>query len=151
MLRDLLRKELSSSEPVKIAKDELELMTEEISQAVAWCSVNPLPESCMNLYRTLEELFKGLARSRFIKSLTKQSPQSLDHRFFRTVDDLLVRYYRILVSGLTTPELEVPVIISKGLEVRGRVRDRGVVIYLHLLEALLLENLGIVEILVPVP
>jgi len=149
MLRDLLRKEISSSKPAELTKDELESINEEVSQTIAWCSTNPIPDTCLGLYKSLEKVFKGLARGRFIKSLGQYTAESLDSRLFRTTDDILTEYYKILISGLATTDLEVPVVINRSVEIRGRVRSKGVVTYLHMLEALLLEKLGILEILVP--
>ena len=149
MLRDLLRKEIGSSKPVDLTKDELESITEEVSQTIAWCSNNPIPDTCLNLYKALEKAFKGLARDRFIKSIGQYSEESLESKLFKTADDLLIKYYRILMSGLATPELEVPVVINKSVEIKGKIRGRGIVTYLHLLEAILMKNLGFVDILVP--
>ncbi len=149
MLRELLKKEISSSKPVEITKEELESINEEVSQTAAWCSINPIPDTCLKLYKSLEKAFKGLARGRFIKSHGQYASESLDSRLFRTADDILIKYYKILFSGLATTDLEVPVLIRRSVEIRGKIRSKGVVTYLHLLEALLMEKLGLLEILVP--
>ena len=149
MLRELLRREMGSLKSTDLTKDELESIAEEVSQTVAWCSTNPVPKACLELHKALEKAFKGLARARFIKFLSEQSEKSLDSKLFKTADSLLIRYYKFLMSGLTTSDFEVPVLLNKDMVVKGKVRSRGVIVFLKLLEALLMEALDLAEILVP--
>ena len=150
MLKDLIRKEISSPDLVDIRKDLVDSVNKEVSDLISWCANSPVLEACNDLERLLMKAFRSLGRVRLIKYLERGgNKDNVDAQILETIEKIVENYYHIVLSGLATPELEVPVVVKKPLDIKGRIVDKGEALYLNVIQAVLLELGGYVDILRP--
>ncbi len=148
MLRELIRRELSAARLEPIKKEELEAVSTEITETLRWCSSSPRPELCDEYSKIISKSINAISQTRLMKaSFTELNEELEESSFLRSIKDLTSIYYFLFFSGLVTHDMKVAVKLKKPLILEGRLRDKGIVTYLDVREALFLAAMNYVELL----
>ncbi len=152
MIRELLLRELTMKEHARIQREDLERMSVEINETIDWCAASMETELCAKYIGIIEELSSALGHFRLKKSLSyKPSLESVDYKALSCALRIVPRYHELLLKGLTLTHSGIAVRVKRGLSVNGRIVAPGTATFFDELEAILLEYLGYVEIIDPLP
>ncbi len=147
MLREFLRKELSDLEPMDIDKQLIDGIRNETLEILSWCNSNPAVHECSDYVEIVRSVVSSLPNVRLYKSLRQvPSSKSEDAKLLSRLKDSLARLYYLIFTGLIDWEGKVPVTVRRPIQLRGKVRAEGSIIYLDVAEAVQLESLGYVKI-----
>jgi len=145
-------KELTSREHIRIRREDLEKISAEINDTIDWCASGLETELCVKYINMVRELSTALSRFRLKKALSHEPPaKSIDHEVLSCALWIIPRYNELLLKGLSLTHLGIAVRVKRGLSINGRLAPPGTITFLDELEATLLEYLGYVEIIDPMP
>ncbi len=148
MLRDLIIKELSSKECVRIGRDEIEAAINEVTETIDWCSSKLERELCLTYAELIRDLINGLSIVRLRKSLISGvKHESLDSDILSRLHKLLKRFYELLLGGFVSNDGRTAVVTIKSIPSRERLIPAGSLVLIPVVEAVILESLGLVSIL----
>ncbi len=148
MLRELLRKEISSLEPADLNKEVVEKIQREVYDTLNWCSNTFEHELCKKYSKLLDKAITSLAKVRIMKSIELMPTEgSVDREVITLLDKLMVKYLDISLKGFVDHDNKVPVLIERTIEIKGKVYSKGSVIFMDLYEALLLDSLRYLKII----
>jgi len=152
LIREMLLRELTMKEHVRIRRDDIERTSAEINDTIDWCASELNVELCAGYVNIIKELMNALGRFRLRKSLSYEPPrESIDYGALMCALRIAPRYHELLFKGLGSANMGVAVRIRRGISVRDRIVTPGTVTFLNELEAVLLEYLGYVEVIDPLP
>lgn len=152
MLRELLRKEISSLEPADLNKEVVEKIQREVYDNLNWCSNNFEQELCEKYNELLDKAITSLAKVRILKSIESlPTEESIDRGVITLLDNLLIKYLDASLKGFIDHDGKVPVLIERTIEIKGKIYNKGSVIFMDILEALLLDSLKYLKIITVPP
>lgn len=152
MIREILLRELTMKEHARIHREDLEKISIEINDTVDWCTSSLEVELCTRYVNIVRDLTNALGRFRLKKSLSYEPPVgSADYEALICALRIAPRYHELLFKGLSLSHVGVAVRIRRGISISNRIVTPGTVTFLNELEAVLLEYLGYVEIIDPLP
>ncbi|MCD6324028.1 MAG: hypothetical protein J7L55_02845 [Desulfurococcales archaeon] len=150
MLRDLIRKELSSATLDALSHEEVEEVSAEISDTMRWCGATPKPEICTRLEAILRTVVKSLSDARLMKQSFSAIPdKSVDSKLLSVIKNLARKYYALALSGIMTHDGKVPIKFKQAIQIGMHTFEPHSLTYIGILDALLLEELGVAEVLIP--
>ncbi len=150
MLREVIRKEITSVKLNELTYEDVDRISTELTETAKWCSVTPTPETCHTLGKVIEAALNSLSDVRLMKStFTAPKDGSIDAKALSLAKNLVVRYYTLALSGLMTHDGKVPVKFNESVRLGRSVFERNSLTYVEALKAILLEELGVAETLLP--
>jgi len=150
LLKELIKKELTSKDLVEVSNEELEAITKFINENFWWCLSRLELESCKTFERVVNEVIELLAKVRiqkYVEQDFKISPKSFDSHVLKKFVDAIIKFYRLSFKGQVDSDGTVQVKIKGNFRIGNRDYIENTITSLNIIEALALEILGLVEII----
>jgi phosphotransacetylase len=150
-LRDLIRREVSSVVPAEINYEVVEETSNDVAETISFCLSKFELSTCQDYINLVHTFVKNLGKVRVSKFLDieKTQAESTDNNFLGSIAEIITKYYEILLLGFVGHDKRVAVEIKQAFKLNNRHYLRGGMAFIPILEAILLDSVGIVKILNP--
>lgn len=141
-------KELLSKKVVEIKKDEVNELSKYTARILHWCLSEGFLNVCNSYVNLIIKYVESVTPLRVSKFFNYgASDKSFDSNILSTFEEIIKRYYSLILFSNTDNELRVPVKILKEFELGKAKLFNGAHILMDLHKATLYEALGFCEIL----
>ena len=150
VLKEIIRKELLSDQPVEIGPDVLDSIIKYITESFWWCLSRLELKVCEDFNKLINDILDSLAKVRiqkFIEVGLEGSSRSFDTKALQKFVNALIRFYRLSFKGHVDSDGNVYVRVIDNFEINGKRYIKGSVVPLDVIKALALEILGLVKII----
>ncbi|HDN76021.1 MAG TPA: hypothetical protein ENG05_02705 [Acidilobales archaeon] len=147
-LYDLVFKELISKEALGISRADVNDLIKYTQDVIKWCARAGVYAVCNSYMDLLDKVVAELMTLRVVKFLNYgTTKESFDKEFLNLIINFIDRYYKLTLSGFIDNEGRVPIKVVKEFRTDAGFFREGTVTMVELSRAILLEYLGLCEIL----
>ena len=149
-LREVIRSEVLSDEPTEIRLEELDVLVKEIIDNYWWCLSHLDLNACRTYDNIIKNLIDSLGKVRLYKYLLfkeKRKYKAFDSKHINTFLSLVSKIYELYLKGYVDTEDSVLVYVKSNFKLNDTKLNEGSITSLDIFKALLLEILGVVEVL----
>ena len=150
VLKEIIRKELLSDQPVEIGPDVLDSIIKYITESFWWCLSRLELRVCEDFNKLINDILDSLARVRiqkFIEVGLEGNSRSFDAKALQKFINALIKFYRLSFKGHVDSDGNVYVRVINDFEINGKRYIKGGVVPIDVIKALALEILGLVKII----
>ena len=150
MLKEIIRKEILSDQPVEIGPEVLDSIVKYITESFWWCLSRLELRVCEDFNKLINGILDSLARVRiqkFIEAGLEGDSRSFDAKALQKFINALMRFYRLSFKGHVDSDGNVYVRVINDFEINGKRYVKGSVVPINVIKALALEILGLVKII----